>query len=71
MDKEFYDRCYDAWASGKSADLDYDRWDNFRAQGYYPDEITVGMMCPRRHEPEPEYMPDQYECKMYQDMEDG
>ena len=74
MDREFYDRCYESWCQGKSADLDYDRWDYYRSQGYYPDEISVNMMHPRPPEPEPEYekyAPEQTEVEMYQDMEDG
>lgn len=52
MDSEFYDRCYESWCRGKSADLDYDKWDHYRAQGFYPDEITVDMMLPQPTEPD-------------------
>jgi len=45
MDDEFYDICYDAWRSGKNPDnVSEDKWDYYRAEGYYPDEITLGMM---------------------------
>jgi hypothetical protein len=45
----FYDLCYDAWRSGRDPDaVSMDRYDDFRAQGFHPDEITVPMMLPKR-----------------------
>ena len=51
IDKEFYDLCYDAWWSGRNPDaVDMDRYNYYRAQNYYPDEITLDMMLPREEE---------------------
>lgn len=56
MDDEFYDRCYEAWCCGKNPDnLSYDRWDHYRADGFYPDEITLNMMYPRDYPDEENY----------------
>ena len=46
MNKEdrdrFGDLVYDAWRFGKNPDrVSEDRYEDRRAQGYYPDEITL------------------------------
>jgi hypothetical protein len=49
MDKEFYDLQYEAWRSGKNPDMvDPDKYDNLRSAGYYPDEISLGMVYPKK-----------------------
>ena len=53
MDDEFYDLVYEAWMSGRDPDaVDIDRYDDLQAQGYYPDEISLDMMLPKREEEE-------------------
>jgi len=48
MDKKFYDLVYEAWMEGKDPDaVSIDRYDDKRADGYYPDEITLDMVYPR------------------------
>lgn len=45
----FYDCCYEEWRRGHNPDdLSMDRWDDLRAQGYYPDEISTDMLCPHK-----------------------
>jgi hypothetical protein len=47
MEDEFYELCYETWMTGKNPDLvDIDRYDDARADGYYPDEITLKMVYP-------------------------
>lgn len=48
--RAFYDLVYDEWKRGhNSDDVSWDRFDSYLAKGYYPDEITVDMMCPHKH----------------------
>jgi len=48
MDDEFYDLCYEAWRSNKDPDLvSIDRYDDCLARGYYPEEISLGMVYPK------------------------
>ena len=51
MDKKDYDRfadlCYEAWRQGKNPDaVSEDRYDACRAEGWYPDEISLDMVYP-------------------------
>lgn len=49
--KRFYDLVYDAWRSGRNPDsVSRDWFDDFRAQGYYPDEISLEMVYPKPSE---------------------
>ena len=51
----FYDLVYDAWRSGRNPDaIDRDRYDDKRAMGFYPDEITLDDVCPKRKQEEAE-----------------
>jgi hypothetical protein len=55
MEKEFDDLVYEAWRRGRNPDLvSADRYDDRRAQGYYPDEITLDMVLPKRKKREDE-----------------
>ena len=50
-DEDFYDRVYEEWRRGHNPDdINEDRWDDLQAQGFYPDEISVDMLCP--HHPQ-------------------
>ena len=43
----FYDLVYEAYRQGKDSDaVDRDRFDDMRASGYYPDEITLRDVMP-------------------------
>ena len=49
MEKEFYDLVYEAWMSGRNPDVvSEDRYDDLRAAGYYPDEISLGDVLPKK-----------------------
>lgn len=49
MDKEYYDLQYEAWRRGENPDrIDPDRYDDLKARGYYPEEITLEMMLPEK-----------------------
>jgi len=55
MDKEFHNLEYEAWRFGKNPDsLNPDRYDDLRSRGYYPDEISLDMMLPKRSDEDPE-----------------
>lgn len=48
MDDEFYDLVYDAWRREKDPDLvSEDSYEYMRAQGYYPDEISLEDVYPK------------------------
>lgn len=53
------DLVYDAWRSGRNPDaVSRDRFDDRLADGYYPDEISLEMVLPRRQRPEDQRDPD-------------
>jgi hypothetical protein len=38
---DYYDKCYDAWMSGKNPDLvSIEKYDMLLDKGFYPDEIS-------------------------------
>ena len=42
---------YDAWRSGRNPDsVSEDRYDDLRSRGYYPDEIGLRDVIPRRQQ---------------------
>jgi hypothetical protein len=49
--KCFEDLNYEAYRCGRS-ELNEDRFDQYIAMGYDPEEITLNMMSPRRPRPE-------------------
>jgi len=50
MEKDFYDLVYDAWRSGKDPDaVSADLYEDYRNNGYYPDEISLGMVYPKNN----------------------
>lgn len=50
---DFYDLVYREWKRGHNPDdISADRYGDHLARGYYPDEITLDMMCP--HKPKEE-----------------
>jgi len=54
-DDRFGDLVYDAWISGRNPDaVSWDRYDNRRSQGLYPDEIMLDDVCPKRKQEEDE-----------------
>ena len=49
MDSEFYDLVYEAWRNGRNPDaVREDRFDDYLACGYLPDEISLNMILPPR-----------------------
>lgn len=54
-DERFYDLVYDAWRAGKDYDaVSRDRFDDKLSDGYYPDEITLDMVLPKRRQEQQE-----------------
>ena len=54
----FYDLCYEAWRSGKNPDaISEDRYDDLLAQGYYPDEISLKDVYPKRRSDDERTLP--------------
>jgi len=50
-ENRFYDLVYDAWRFGRNPDnISADRYMDFRADGYYPEEITLKMILPKIQE---------------------
>lgn len=53
--KRLGDLQYDAWMNGRDPDaVDPDKYDHYRSQGFYPEEISLNMMVPPRQREEPE-----------------
>jgi len=54
-DDRFGDLVYDAWRRGRNPDaVSRDRYDDRRSQGFYPEEITLDDVCPKRKQEEAE-----------------